>query len=325
MSESQPSTSPGVPPVQGQPENILISNSSPHQLVGFQSSSQLIGLHLGQPVSDQSLYSFSNVPSLDSRHTAMMYQCQSAVYAASAEFEPRRTDSTPDSAPSFTIVDVDALCALKKRVISELAGKVCPHCSTPFGKVSFVETTDGEIIAYCKRQGSEEDDRGKQYCGRSNVLFMPPTLTQPVYEKFCVFKHEQPAPTVHDIHNPGSSNADVQNNAVPIQGLQQLDLPHAQGQIPMFPHAQGQLSQHGEAALALTGRFMSRPNNIADINSIYQLHGITRPDLQCATCGQPFGQHNHTVDTNGWAKVRELQVALPADWPSLNSRNGSIF
>jgi hypothetical protein len=217
------------------------------------------------------------------------------------------------------------LSALKKQVIQELPGKACPHCSTVYGRKSFVETDDGEIVAYCKRQGNEEEDRGKKYCGRSNVFFTLPSLVEPVYEKFCVFKAASTPETnsasgqgvTHSPSSSSSSSAEAEAEAVSVAMVSPgSGAPMDQGPVPQgydrsapLPNSSARPVHHAVLVREVEQR-MSRMD-------VYELHGVTRPSAECATCGKAYSEHRHDVDANGWAKIREKAVRLPSDWPSL--------
>ena len=50
---------------------------------------------------------------------SMMYAQQSAAFSARTTLLGITTDSTPNEPPSYPILDVDAICILKKKIISE--------------------------------------------------------------------------------------------------------------------------------------------------------------------------------------------------------------
>eukprot|EP00698_Gefionella_okellyi_P024277 TRINITY_DN851_c0_g1_i12.p1 TRINITY_DN851_c0_g1~~TRINITY_DN851_c0_g1_i12.p1 ORF type:complete len:213 (+),score=22.79 TRINITY_DN851_c0_g1_i12:626-1264(+) len=116
-------------------------------------------------------------------------------------------------------------------------------------------------------------------CGRSQVLFSSIPLTVPKYRQVCVFKADEEMEVA----------AEQSQQAGQVQFLQQ-DAPMA------MPMAAGP-----PAANAL---------------DIYALHGIQRPTTVCQNCKQPYSQHQHGYDHNGWLQDGAVSVQLPPDWPT---------
>jgi hypothetical protein len=111
---------------------------------------------------------------------SMMYATQRPAFEArkvllDASF---KSPSTPTSPPEYDPIDVLALCALKKSVVSHLPTH-CIHCGAEYPQGSIVELSDGTVMAYCKCKGA---------CGKSHVLFAGVDVSTPIFEKTCPFK-----------------------------------------------------------------------------------------------------------------------------------------
>jgi hypothetical protein len=172
-----------------------------------------------------------------------MYEIQNFAFAAADVYQPPKTNSTPDH-PPVHIVDLQAACAAKKKIVENLPTK-CGHCSTSFNAPNcIVEIKDGDVMAYCRGQGG---------CGKSQVLFVGVNASIPRYRKVCVFKTSVPPAEQNELQH------------------QPLD--------------------------------------------IYALHGITRPETICDTCGQRYDNHPTGYDHNGWLQDGVDQLELPGDWP----------
>jgi hypothetical protein len=111
-------------------------------------------------------------------HPTRLYECQIPAYQSHSAYNAKVTNSTPTSPPEVTPTDINAACQKKKEIVNNLPTK-CSHCGMATG--SIVELKDGSIMAYCK---SSE-------CGRSQVLYVAPSLTTPKYKQVCVFEEDQ--------------------------------------------------------------------------------------------------------------------------------------
>lgn len=113
-----------------------------------------------------------------------MYATQREAFAVRDRALNSATDSTPTSPPSrhLSVPDVAELCRVKRQVVSNLPAK-CFHCGADYppnseGKGTFVERSDGTVMAYCKTKGA---------CGKSHVLFAGVALVIPHYKQVCTF------------------------------------------------------------------------------------------------------------------------------------------
>lgn len=222
-----------------------------------------------------------------------MYAQQAPAFAMRQEFTPRKTDSTPTTPPSHAALDLSAL-ADKKRTAIKAAPTTCVHCKSAPCPLS--EIRDGSVMAYCS----------SKTCGRSLVVFTPPELSIPVYEKVCIYRSAEAAPTRETFSAPAAgpnhyvgptSGAVQQQSVVPVE--QQQPRPQQQQQ-----------QQLDEAELAqLVAEFGNRPVMCPE---------ATMPN--CVTCGKTFMSHRmHEVDTNGWVEKGRRPVQLPTDWPTFNA------
>lgn len=135
---------------------------------------------------------------------SMLYAVQATAYTSHSAYNLRKTNSTPDSPPQVTPTDIVAACNKKKDILNNLPKK-CSHCNNDFSKPNetFTELKDGSVIAYCKHSS----------CGRSQVLFVAPTLTVPKYKKVCVFE-EVPGTLESDHDKMLRMHGETPNHAV---------------------------------------------------------------------------------------------------------------
>ncbi len=74
----------------------------------------------------------------------MMYQTQMPAFNARREILGKPTDSTPTAPPSVPEIDLEALCRLKREVVSNLPEK-CFLCQAEYPKDiqgTFIETKE---------------------------------------------------------------------------------------------------------------------------------------------------------------------------------------
>jgi hypothetical protein len=122
-----------------------------------------------------------------------MYACQTPAFDQRQQFMPKKTDSTPTTPPTFTQLDVEGLCRVK-RIALRTAPTTCTHCTSAAVRI---RASGDCVMAYCQ---------GKN-CGKSQILFTPPDLTYPVYRKVCVFvggDANEPSPPPRNAANAAS-------------------------------------------------------------------------------------------------------------------------
>jgi hypothetical protein len=112
----------------------------------------------------------------------MMYAQQSAAYSARDNYGSHRTDSTKDEPPSHSTPNLEELCNLKKKIVTDLPTN-CVHCGADYPLGSIIELKDQCIVAYCKKKGA---------CGKSLVLFAGLDLVVPSYVQVCKFEAVTP-------------------------------------------------------------------------------------------------------------------------------------
>jgi len=108
---------------------------------------------------------------------SMMYQSQTQAYNAQQQYSSKITDSTESTPPTFIPPNLSLASQQKRQVIHNLPSS-CVHCGSPLTSQMISEVSGGTIMAYCKTPGA---------CGRSQVLFVPPSFSKPKYEKVCIF------------------------------------------------------------------------------------------------------------------------------------------
>jgi len=120
-----------------------------------------------------------------------LYAIQSAAYDSHAQYNLKKTDSTPTTPPSITPTNAEEACKKKKEIVFALPTK-CGHCSHPVDADDrcFAEVK-GTVMVYCKKKGG---------CGRSQVLFVCPDLTIPKYKQVCIWEEDKSTSTANDQH-----------------------------------------------------------------------------------------------------------------------------
>src|SRR3990167_3771645 len=116
------------------------------------------------------------------RQQVRMYAVQAAAYEARQEYEPyvTKVPSTPET-PPVVESDLTKACEAKKLALVNKP-QVCSHCEAPL-QTEYFEEFNGTIFAYCKSKGG---------CGKSQVLFVNPSRTAPVFAKCCIFEPSDP-------------------------------------------------------------------------------------------------------------------------------------
>lgn len=220
----------------------------------------------------------------------MMYQTQAVAFNARNEILGKATDSTPITPPSVPAIDLNALCKLKRDIVSNLP-KNCLHCGAEYPievKGTFVERDDGSIMAYCKQKGA---------CGRSHVLFAGVELVKPVYEQVCVFTYK------------GFNSAPLGQKEEQAAIIKSSDF---QQQLVVPKIEQQQFDPSDLTAIS----------SIDQIQASFDMSKMTHDEMMelhdptCAKCGLRKLAHKTDIDKNGWRVARKESLSLPADWPT---------
>ena len=278
----------------------------------------------------------------------MMYQCQAPAYAARNEIVGKPTDSTPTTPPSVPEIDVEALCKLKREIVSNLPTN-CPHCQAEYPrdiKGTFVELRNcGSIVAYCKKPGA---------CGRSNVIFAGVELARPVYEQVCVFRRRVPGEPIENPSSGGvwsffrSRNSAPVNLAATSPGTAPVDpvatetttspatedpfagLANAPNEVQQQPSGLEQLSLE-DLSQEQQQQFPSDPNAdiVAALERLNNPRAMTHDEMMemhnptCGKCGLRSLDHKRDVDQNGWRIKGQTPLKTPRGWPVWNPSTGT--
>lgn len=105
-----------------------------------------------------------------------MYAVQAPAYDQLREYQ-RVTTSTPTEPPKRCVTTAEDMCASKRDAIQNKPEN-CSHCGAALEKSCF-EELKGSIYAYCRGLPSS--------CGKSQVLFVTPSLVVHEYSQVCVF------------------------------------------------------------------------------------------------------------------------------------------
>lgn len=205
-----------------------------------------------------------------------MYVQQTAAFSLRDQFlSELETDSTPESPPSFTAPNLEALADLKRQVLQNPPEK-CVHCGAGLTKEMIVELKDGAIMAYCKTKGA---------CGRSLVLFAGVDVTYPIYRKICPFEAVAPAVEAQTVFTAAEATSIEQSVNVAAMEARFNRMPlDAQGNLDIY-------ALHG----------IERPETMCKLcNQTYSAHdssGLRR------------------CDKNGWLEAGRSKYQLPSNWP----------